>query len=187
VGLKAKIQKPRMELRIREVDKGAGRAPADVNLPLVEILLSLALHACKGMQPSLTHPTLKNIYASGKVTSDFNQSWKNSEVVSNLMLLDLFRQSEPCLTKLMIDVLSNGLISLQGLKQSLNHDVKFLNDKAWLFPSGGWFLGYLACIIFSRKGKHHEEASYCCNTCVCCGPYGSSRWDFWAFYLQILQ
>ncbi len=178
---------PRMELRIREVDESAGRAPADLHPPLVEILPSLALHACKGMQPSRALTTLKNIYASGKVTSDFNQSWKNSEVVSNLMLLDLFRQSEPCLTKLMIDVLSNGLISLRGLKQSLNHDVKFLNDKAWLFPSGGWFLGYLACIIFSRKGKHHEEASYCCNACVCCSPYGSSRWHFWAFYLQILQ
>ena len=127
MGLKAKIQMPRLELRIREVDEGAGLAPADVNPPLVEILPSLALHACKGMQPSRALTTLKNIYASGKVTSDFNQSWKNSEVVSNLMLLDLFRQSEPCLTKLMIDVQSNGLISSQGLKQSLNHDVNFLN------------------------------------------------------------
>ena len=117
-----------MELRIREVEKGAGRAPADLHPPLVEILPSLALQAFKEMQSSLTLAALKNIYASGKVTPNFNQSWKNSKVVSNLMLLDLFRQSEPCLTKLMIDVGSNGLISLQGLKQSLNHDVKFLNE-----------------------------------------------------------
>jgi len=72
VGLKAKIQKPRMELRIREVDESAGRAPADLHPPLVEILPSLALHACKGMQPSRALTTLKNIYASGKVTFNFN-------------------------------------------------------------------------------------------------------------------
>ena len=79
------------------------------------------------MQPSRALTALKNIYASGKVAPNFNQSWKNSEVVSNLMLLDLFRQSEPCLTKLRIDVRSYVLISSQGLKQSLNHDVDFLN------------------------------------------------------------
>jgi len=61
-----------MELRIREVDKGAGRAPADLHPPLVEILPSLVLQACKGMQPSLTHPALKNIYESGLVTLNFN-------------------------------------------------------------------------------------------------------------------
>ena len=127
MGLKAKIQKPRMELRIREVDEGAGQSPADLHPPLVEILPSLALQASKEMQSSLTLAALKNIYASGRVAPNFNQSWKNSEVVSNLMLLDLFRQSEPCLTKLMIDVQSYGLISSQGLKQSLNHDVNFLN------------------------------------------------------------
>ena len=79
------------------------------------------------MQSSRALVTLENIYLSGKVALNFNQSSKNSEVVSNLMLLDLFRQSEPCLTKLMIDVRSNSLISLQGLKQSLNHGVEFLN------------------------------------------------------------
>jgi hypothetical protein len=56
------------------------------------------------MQSSRALVTLENIYLSGKVALNFNQSSKNSEVVSNLMLLDLFRQSEPCLTKLMIDV-----------------------------------------------------------------------------------
>ena len=66
-------------------------------------------------------------YASGKVTPNFNQSWKNHDVFLSMLLLDLFRQSEPFLTKLMIDVQSNGLISSQGLKQSLNHDVNFLN------------------------------------------------------------
>ena len=59
MGLKAKIQKPRMELRIREVDKGAGRAPADLHPPLVEILPSLALQACKGMQSSRALATLE--------------------------------------------------------------------------------------------------------------------------------
>ena len=127
VGLKAKIQKPRMELRIREVDEGAGQSPADLHPPLGEILPSLALQACKGMQPSHALTTLKNIYASGRVTLNFNQSWKNHDVFLRMLLLDLFRQSEPCLTKLMIDVQSNGLISSQGLKQSLNHDVNFLN------------------------------------------------------------
>ena len=67
MGLKAKIQKPRMELRIREVDEGAGQSPADLHPPLVEILPSLALQACKGMQPLCELATLKNIYAPGKV------------------------------------------------------------------------------------------------------------------------
>ena len=60
-GLKGKKYRTRMELRIRELDEGTGRAPADLHPPLVEILPSLALQACKGMQPSLTHPALKDI------------------------------------------------------------------------------------------------------------------------------
>ena len=79
------------------------------------------------MQSSRALATLENIYASGRVTLNFNQSLKNQNVFLKMLLLDLFRQSEPCLTKLMIDVRSYGLISSQGLKQSLNHDVNFLN------------------------------------------------------------
>ena len=79
------------------------------------------------MQSSRALATLENIYASGRVALNFNQSWKNQNVFLKMLLLDLFRQSEPCLTKLMIDVQSYGLISSQGLKQSLNHDVNFLN------------------------------------------------------------
>ena len=122
-------------------------------------------------------------YAPGRVTLNFNQSCKNHDVFLRMLLLYLFRQSEPCLTKLMIDVRSNGLILSQCLKQSLNHDVNFFKHKAWLISSGRWFLVYLACIIFSRKGNDHEEASYCCNTCVCSGPYRSGGWHFWSIYL----
>ena len=50
-----------------EGNESAGRAPADLHPPLVEILPSLALQASKEMQSSRALATLKNIYASGKV------------------------------------------------------------------------------------------------------------------------
>jgi hypothetical protein len=56
------------------------------------------------MQSSRALAMLNNIYASGRVTPNFNQSWKNRDVFLSMLLLDLFRLSEPCLTKLMIDV-----------------------------------------------------------------------------------
>ena len=57
-----------------EGNESAGRAPADLHPPLVEILPSLALQACKEMQPSHALLALNNFYASGRVTLNFNQS-----------------------------------------------------------------------------------------------------------------
>ena len=42
-----------------EGNESAGRAPADEHPPLIEILPSLALHACKGMQSSRALTTLE--------------------------------------------------------------------------------------------------------------------------------
>ena len=42
-----------------EGNESAGQSPADLHPPLVEILPSLALQACKGMQPSHALTTLE--------------------------------------------------------------------------------------------------------------------------------
>jgi hypothetical protein len=127
MGLKAKNTEQEWNSAYAKLTKVRGKHQRIYIRRSLRFFLRLHFKLVKKCKSSRALTTLKNIYASGRVALNFNQSWKNQNVFLKMLLLDLFRQSEPCLTKLMIDVRSYGLISSRGLKQSLNHDVNLLN------------------------------------------------------------